>query len=86
MPRRATGSSAAGVSLLALTTLVTSFDALYDVAPRTLRLQRQTYRTVIAAHDVRVDVRRNHSGNETLRNQEIVNTPPDISCTRVGEV
>jgi len=41
---------------------------------------------VIAAKDVRVNVRRLHSLDERLRNEKVVDAPPHIARARVREV
>src|SRR5664279_2937491 len=58
-----------------------------DVGWRTLlRRERETDRTVIAAHDVHVNLGRGDARDEGLRDEEIVDAPSDVACAGVGKI
>src|ERR1035437_7467601 len=58
-----------------------------EVGWRTLlRRERETDRTVIAAHDVHVNLGRGDTRDEGSRDEEIVNAPSDVARTGVGEI
>src|ERR1035437_6332053 len=58
-----------------------------EVGWRTLlRRERETDRTVIAAHDVHVNLGRGDTRDEGSRDEESVHAPSDVARTGVGEI